>query len=192
MTEGALALLAAELGNLDCGAQPDARRRDAQRRPRLLRRLPHQGRPLPRGRRARAEVLDRAQPGDRPAAERRRARRQAAEQAKTRAELAGDLRDQDRRRVGRDPRQARLLRRGRDRARRAAGPPAAPRARGVLLDRRRRGRRPDHAGPHAARHPDGAGAAAAARPAHRARCSPSTASRRRDRRARRDQVTGDW
>ena len=32
MTEGALALLAAELGNLDCGARADARHRDAQRR----------------------------------------------------------------------------------------------------------------------------------------------------------------
>ena len=86
MTEGALALLAAEIGNFDCGMQAHARPRDAQRRPRLLRRLSHRRRSLPRGRRARAEVLDRAEHRDRPAAE--SSPSSLGNQAKHRGELA--------------------------------------------------------------------------------------------------------
>ena len=167
MTEGALALLAAELGNMDCGARPTRGKRDAQRRPRLLLGLRDGRRALPRRRCARAEVLDRAQHGDRSPAQRRRGHRQAGRAGEdARGELAAifatktaaewdeilakhdccvevDARD--------------------DRARRSPAPSCA---RGVLLDRWWRGRRSVPSGPHTARHAD-------ATPAHR-RASVST------------------
>ena len=102
MTEGALALLAAELGNLDCGARPTRGIETLNGGLACYGVYRTQRRSLPRGRRARAEVLARAQPGDRPAAE------SSAEligspavQARVRGELAGDLRDEDRGRVAR-------------------------------------------------------------------------------------------
>ena len=177
MTEGALALLAAELGNLDCGAQPTRGTETLNGGARVLRRLPHQGRSLPRGRRARAEVLDRAQPGDRPAARTSPSSSATpAEQAKMRAELAAIFATKTAAEWHAHLRRPRLLRRGRPRARRARGPSAAPRARGVLHDRRRRGRRPDPAGPHARRHARGAAPAAAPRRAHARGARASTAS----------------